>query len=69
MSTITTEQVLESIVTDEQAAELERATTVTLGDLVRLGSSHTAQAFNWGKGGDACALSAGALGFEAIQRL
>lgn len=68
MST-TTEQVLDTIVTDEQAAALERAAEVTLGDLVRLGASHTVQAFTWGQGDNACALSGGALAFEAIQRL
>lgn len=44
-------------------AEIEERviTSVSLGDLIRRGSQNTEQARGWGKGGEACALSAAAL--------
>lgn len=62
MSTKTNEQVIETIRTDPAAvAELERITSVKLSDLIRLGSQYTEQAYNWGQGEKACALSAAAV--------
>lgn len=44
-------------------AEIEEqvVTGISLGDLIRRGSTKTEQANGWGSGGDACALSAAAL--------
>lgn len=44
-------------------AEIEEqvVTGVSLGDLIRRGSTNTEQANGWGSGGEACALSAAAL--------
>lgn len=44
-------------------AEIEEqvVTGISLGDLIRRGSTSTEQARGWGKGGEACALSAAAL--------
>ena len=47
--------------------EMDVLTNVTLGDLVRLGSKVTDQAFNtFGSDGEACALSAAAIAAEAL---
>ena len=48
-----------------RVTELEALTSYTLADAMREGSTVTAQAFNWGQGGQACALSAARLAARA----
>lgn len=45
--------------------ELTVLTSYTLGDAIREGCTVTRQAYNWGSGGTACALSAGAIAARA----
>jgi hypothetical protein len=45
----------------QEARELERSVTLTFGDLIREGSQSTTQAFGWGNGETACAVSAAYL--------
>lgn len=52
-------------ITAAEARELTKMTTLTLGDLVLEGSQNTTQAFNWGSGETACALSAAGLALQA----
>jgi hypothetical protein len=40
--------------------------SVSLGDLIRRGSTETTQADGWGSGGEACALSAAALDARSL---
>jgi hypothetical protein len=74
MSTITEDRVVtedprvDTIRNSEAAKELEKATTVTLGDLVRLGASMTEPALGWGDETQACALSAAGLAYEAMAK-
>lgn len=53
------------IITELQAKELEVLTSYTLADAIREGSSVTNQAYGWGSGGNACALSAARLAAKA----
>lgn len=46
--------------------ELGVLTKPTLADLIRLGSTNTEQAYNWGNGDNACALTAAWLGARAL---
>lgn len=45
--------------------EMDVLTSYTLADAIREGSSTTEQAFSWGSGESACALSAGYLAAKA----
>lgn len=45
--------------------ELERLTSYTLADAIREGSSVTTQAYSWGDGETACALTAAAIAAKA----
>lgn len=65
MSTKTTDDVVEAIRADLSGVE-EKVLTPSLSDLMRAGSTHTEQEFNWGAGDSACALSAAALGGKAL---
>jgi hypothetical protein len=64
----TTDTIVESLTQSPTVAELEAATRVSLPDLIRFGSEQTIQEFGWGQGEKACALSAAALGLEALRR-
>lgn len=59
------DEVIEKIAADMSGIE-EKVMTTSLADLVRAGSAHTTQEFNWGDGDRACALSAAALGAVAL---
>lgn len=64
VETITTEATTTTPDIDTAAlAEIEEqvVTGISLGDLIRRGSTTTIQADGWGSGGEACALSAAAL--------
>lgn len=58
---------------DQLKAELGdidlKAEKYTLADAIREGSRVTTQAFNWGNGNSACALSAAAVGARARGHL
>lgn len=63
---IAVEETVEKIRKDLEKIELEVSTkSMTLGDLIRLGSQHTEQAYGWGNGLTACALSASYLAARA----
>lgn len=55
----------ESLESDIDAKALERSITLTLGDLVREGSTVTTQCSGFGTGDKACALSAAAVALAA----
>lgn len=59
-----------STIESEIAAEMtgieEKVMSTSLADLIRMGSKHTTQEFNWGAGDTACALSAAAYGAAAL---
>lgn len=53
---------LEAILSAEDQAEIEaKATAFTLADAIREGGTVSSQAYNWGSGENACALSAAAI--------
>lgn len=58
----TTEQ---TVIDQLKALELETMTSYTLADAIREGSSVTSQAYGWGAGETACALSAARLAARA----
>jgi len=45
--------------------ELDVVANTTLADLMRAGARVTIQAYNWGNGETACALSAAGIGYRA----
>lgn len=55
----------DDVIAELRAKELEVLTNYTLADAMREGSEVTEQAFNWGSGGTACALSAARLAAKA----
>lgn len=60
--------VIERLSTAPGVDELVKATTTTVGDLIRFGSSITTQSDGWGDGESACALGAAGLAYEALRR-
>lgn len=59
---MTTETVTETVdLTALTEIEEKVVTGVHLADLMRRGSQRTQQAYGWGEGGEACALSASAI--------
>lgn len=66
MTTTATETAVEL---DEQIrADIDEVpmVTLTLGDLIRAGSAHTSQAYGWGAGREACALSAAGVAARSL---
>ena len=51
----------EEIISELGKIEMDVLTGFTLADAIREGSTVTTQAYNWGQGETACALSAGYL--------
>ena len=49
---------VDSLISKEEAEDLERQTTFTLADAIREGSLSTTQEYGWGGNSKACALSA-----------
>jgi hypothetical protein len=64
----TSEEVIEALATSPTVEDLERATRVSLSDLLRLGAQESNQVRAWGSGENACALSAAGLGLAALRR-
>lgn len=70
MSTMTTEQVVSTLASSPDIEALERATSLTLSDLIRFGCTESVQAVGtYGEGEEACTLSAAAYALEALDRL
>ena len=63
--TTDTDTVIEHLIADIDNIEMRVLTSYTLADAIREGSKHTNQAFDWGRGLTACALSAGYLAAKA----
>lgn len=59
------EQATEKVREQISDKDLERMTSYTLADAIREGSSVTTQAYNWGNGETACALTAAAIAAKA----
>lgn len=65
---LTQDEVVEKIknlITSDEAKSLQRSTEYRLSDAMREGSACTTQAYDWGMGEQACALSAAALAARA----
>jgi hypothetical protein len=68
----TRDEVIQEIRADEELiAQIDAAGNqvegkMSLGDLIRGGSKHSAQAYGWGQGETACALSAAAYTAAAL---
>lgn len=59
MSTITKDNSVVQKIAVEELVDMTKP--LTLGDAIRAGSRHTKQAFNWGRDGEACALTAACM--------
>ena len=56
---------LTSLIEDINEIGMDVATSYTLADAIREGSSVSEQAYNWGDGESACALTAGLIAAKA----
>lgn len=64
MTTTTLDPVIERIAEDLAGIE-DRVARFSLSDAIRLGAEHSTQAYGWGSGEDACALTAALMAARA----